>query len=272
MLKCCARTPAASTITPQSLWNTGKWNTANCFCLLIVFLSIPIFCLFLFFVFSYFLSFPFFPSPCEIRGSETLQTVFVFSLSFCLFVFSYFVSPSPVNHQWKVKHCKRNFVFSFLSWCLFVSSLFCLLFQVQVQPQWNTANSIRTDIWGFFVICQIKKKVLKCQSSGPLNCQKERKNHFSIITKLLCGLIGKKKWKKRNIPSLSECFAQVNKITDKMWIIMRCNDLQKFLRVFMIHESWILFEVDRVGQLARWIDRLYPVIASLGRLLHNCFF
>ena len=145
------------------------------------------------FVLSYFLSFPF--SPQSLWNNANC---FVFSLSFCLFVFSYFVFPSPVNHQWKVKHCKRNFVFSFLSWCLFVSSLFCLLFQVQVQPQWNTANSIRTDIWGFFIICQIKKKVLKCQSSGPLNCQKERKNHFSIITKLLCGLIGKKMEKKEH--------------------------------------------------------------------------
>ena len=130
MLKCCARTPAASTITPQSLWNTGKWNTAKCFCLLIVFLSFPIF-------FPYFCLFLFFPSPCETRVSETLQTVFVFSLSFCRFLFFVFSFFSPVA----VKHCKL-----FLSsHCLFV----CLSFPIlsphplwTTNGEWNTASGI----------------------------------------------------------------------------------------------------------------------------------
>ena len=84
--------------------------SSHCLFVFPYFLSFPIFCFF-----PIFCLFLFFPSPCETRASESLQTVFVFSLSFCLFVFSYFVSPSPVNHQWKVKHCKRNFIFSFLS-------------------------------------------------------------------------------------------------------------------------------------------------------------
>ena len=84
-----------------------------------VFVFLLSFCLFLFF-FPYFCLFLFFPSPCETRVSETLQTVFVFSLSFCAFLFFVFSFFSPVP----VKQCKLFcLLIVFLSVCLF---LFCL--------------------------------------------------------------------------------------------------------------------------------------------------
>ena len=97
--------------SPQSLW-----NTANCCCLLIVFLSV---CLFLFCL----------PIPCEPpMESETLQAEFCLFISvlmsFCLLAFLPFV-PSPSSTT--VKHCE------------------------QYQDGY---------LGNFFFICRIKKKVL----------------------------------------------------------------------------------------------------------------
>ena len=66
--------------------------------------------------------------------------------------------------------------------------------------------------------------------------EKKRKNYFSIITKPLWFNTNFFFGKNRSKLALWEWFAQVKKLTDKMRIIMHCNDLQ-FLRVFIIHES-----------------------------------
>ena len=109
---------------PQSLWNTGKWNTANCFCLLIVFLCFPIFCLFLFL-----------PSPCE-----TMQTVLS---SHCLFVCLSF--PILSSHPLWTTNGKWNTASGILSFhfCLdvFLSPRF---FAFCSKSKFNHSETLRT--------------------------------------------------------------------------------------------------------------------------------
>ena len=96
--------------------------------------------------------------------------VFIFS-SVCLFLFCV---PSPFEPPMGSETLQADFflfIFVFMSFCLL--AFFCLFSQVQVQLEWNTANSVRTDIWGkwTFVLRAINFFIWRTKKSRYANHQ-----------------------------------------------------------------------------------------------------